>query len=127
MPKARLSARRCWAWKSSFRQDCNASLRNGVMTSATRAALLAAVAALVGFYYLWQARAGNGPFEWGHDLDGYYNQLAQGFAAGHLYVPAQPSPQLLALPDPWDPKVDGSLRRQDMALYRGHYYLYFGA
>ncbi len=94
---------------------------------ATRAGVLTIVAALVAFYYLWQARAGNGPFEWGHDLDGYYNLLAQGFAAGHLYVPVQPSPQLLALPDPWNPKVDSSLRRQDMALYGGHYYLYFGA
>jgi hypothetical protein len=94
---------------------------------ATRYGVLTLVAALVGWYYLWQARAGNGPFVWGHNLDGYYNLLAQGFASGHLYVPEQPSPQLLALPNPWDPKVDGSLRRQDMVLYGGHYYLYFGA
>src|SRR4051794_28597990 len=94
---------------------------------AARYSVLTAVGALVGSYYLWQARAGNGPFEWGHDLDGYYNLLAQGFAHGHPYVPVEPSPQLLALPNPWDPKVDSSLRRQDMALYGGRYYLYFGA
>ncbi len=94
---------------------------------AIRSGVLAVMAVLTGAYYLWQARAGNGPFEWGHDLDGYYNLLAQGFAGGHLYLPVQPSPQLLALPNPWDPKVDPSLRRQDMVLYGGHYYLYFGA
>src|SRR3982750_43716 len=94
---------------------------------AARYSVLTAVGALVGSFYLWQARAGSGPCEWGHDLDGYYNLLAQGFAHGHLYVPVEPSPQLLALSNPWDPKVDGALRRQDMALYRGHYFLYFGA
>jgi hypothetical protein len=39
----------------------------------------------------------------------------------------QPKPELLALTDPWDPKVDPALRTQDMVLYGGHYYLYFGA
>lgn len=89
--------------------------------------LLTAVALAVGSYYVWQARAGNGRFEWRRDLNGYYDLLARGFLAGHLYVPIQPSPKLLALPDPWDPAVNDSLKWQDMALYNGHYYLYFGA
>jgi hypothetical protein len=94
-------------------------LRNG--------AVLALVALAAGSYYLWQARAGNGRFDWRHDSNGFYDLLARGFLAGHLYTPIQPSPKLLALPNPWDPAVDDSLRWQDMALYNGHYYLYFGA
>src|SRR5690349_19352442 len=94
---------------------------------AARRAILLAISLLVGAYYLWQARAGNGPFEFGHDLDGYYDLLARGFTHGHLYVPVEPSPQLLALRDPYDPKANESVRYQDMVLYRRHYYLYFGA
>ena len=93
---------------------------------AARYGVLTLVAALVGSYYLWQARAGNGPFEWGHDLDGYYNLLAQGFASGHLYVPVQPSPQLLALPESVGPEGGrlaapaghGALRRPLLPVLR---------
>src|SRR6185295_1886046 len=46
---------------------------------------------------------------------------------GHLYVPIQPSPKLLALPDPYAANVDDSLKMHDMALYHGRYYLYHGA
>ncbi|MBZ5623771.1 MAG: hypothetical protein LAQ69_34480 [Acidobacteriia bacterium] len=66
-------------------------------------------------------------FLWGYDLDEYYDLLGRGFAGGHLYLPVQPSPELLAQPDPWDPAVDRSLKRQDLVLFGGHYYLYFGA
>jgi hypothetical protein len=89
--------------------------------------VLTAVALAVGAYYLWQARAANGRFDWKHDSNGFYDLLARGFLAGHLYTPIQPSEKLLALPDPWDPAVDDSLRWQDMVLYNRHYYLYFGA
>lgn len=89
--------------------------------------VLAAVALAVGAYYLWLARAANGRFDWRHDSNGFYDLLARGFLAGHLYTPIQPKPELLALPNPWDPHIDDSLRWQDMVLYRGHYYLYFGA
>jgi hypothetical protein len=92
-----------------------------------RRAVFVAVAILVGAYYLWSARATGQKFLWGYDLGGYYNYLARGFARGHLYVDIQPSPQLLALPDPYAASVDESLKVHDMALYRGHYYLYHGA
>jgi len=91
-----------------------------------RLAILAAVL-IVGLYYRWDARAATGRFVFGYDLDGFYDFLGQAFARGHLYLPIEPSPQLLALKDPYDPKVDNSIRRQDMVLYRGRYYLYFGA
>jgi hypothetical protein len=83
--------------------------------------------ALVGAYYFWGVRAAGYGFDWHHDLGGYYNYLARGFASGHLYVPIQPSRELLAAPDPWDPYIEDRYRMQDMTLYGGRYYLYFGA
>jgi len=86
-----------------------------------------AVAAIC-MYYLWAVRAATGaPFVWRNDLGGYYDYLARGFAAGHLYVPIEPSPVLLGMANPWDPAIDDAYRMQDMALYARHYYLYFGA
>ncbi len=86
---------------------------------------------MVGLYYFWGARAAveYRHYEFGHNLDGYYDFLGRAFLGGHLYLPVQPSPQLLALPDPYDPKADSSIRLQyqDMVLFRGRYYLYFGA
>ena len=85
------------------------------------------VVALVGTYDLWAVRAGGVRFNWGFDLSEYYDLLGQAFAAGHLYLPIQPSPQLLAQPNPWDPDVDQSLKLNDAVLFNRRYYLYFGA
>ncbi len=92
-----------------------------------RRALLLFLVLLTGAYYRWAARAATGKFEFGYDLDGYYDYLGRAFAHGHLYLPVQPTPQLLALPNPYDPSIDNSIRNQDMVLYGGKYYLYFGA
>jgi hypothetical protein len=92
---------------------------------ARRAVFLAATL-LAGAYYFWCARVTGHPFQWGYDLGGYYNYLARGLQHRHLYVPIEPSPKLLALPDPYAPGVDDALKVWDMALYRGHYYLYHG-
>jgi hypothetical protein len=94
---------------------------------AAQYSLLGAVAVLAGYYYLWQARTATGPFAWRGDKNGYYNLLARGFVSGHLYTPVPVKPELLALPDPWDPRAPDGLRWQDMVLYGGRYYLYFGA
>ena len=58
--------------------------------------------------------------------DDYYDQLGEAFLGGQLYLPTQPTPQLLALADPYDPTANASLALHDASLYRGHYYLYFG-
>lgn len=99
----------------------------GVLPGARRSLAAAIVMAGVGVYYLWGVQAAGYGFRWRADLDGYYNYLARGFAAGHLYVPIQPSAELLKMPDPWSPSVDDRYRMQDMALFNGRYYLYFGA
>ena len=104
--------------QKTFRAEALARMQRAVM---------AMVAVAVGCYYLWGVRAAGNRFSWGYDLGGYYDYLGRGFAHGHLYVPIEPSPQLLALANPWDPAVDDSLKMQDMALYNGRYYLYHGA
>jgi hypothetical protein len=82
---------------------------------------------LVGKYYLWQVKAAGGPFLWTYDLWGYYDLLGRGFASGHLHLPVEPSPKLLAQANPWDPALGFDFRWQDMVYYNRHYYLYFGA
>ncbi len=74
-------------------------------------------------------RAAGSDFAWGRgDLGGYYNWLARGFAEGHLYMPVEPDPRLLALPNPIDPKAGLDLPKMfDAVLYNRHYYLYHGA
>lgn len=89
-------------------------------------AIFIVIAFIAGAYYFWAAQAPGHPFQWGYDLGGYYNYLARGFTGGHLYVPIQPNPQLLALPNPYVEGVDDSLKVWDMVLYRGRYYLYHG-
>jgi hypothetical protein len=85
------------------------------------------MAIAVGSYYRWGVRAAGYEFGWGQDSGHYYDYLGRAFAAGHLYLPIEPSPQLLAQPDPWDPKVDDSLKLFDAVLYNRRYYLYHGA
>src|SRR5260370_19219176 len=115
-PNASGSSEECWRREAGFGRSIG-----------MRRAVMAMVAVAVGCYYLWGVRAAGNQFFWGYDLGGYYDYLGRGFAQGHLYVPIEPSPQLLALANPWDPAVDDSLKMQDMALYNGRYYLYHGA
>jgi len=89
-------------------------------------ATFAASALVVGAFYLWCAQAGNESFEWHYDNGGFYNLLGRALAAGHLYLPLQPSPELLALPDPWDPRRNAGLGTLDLVLYDRRYYLYHG-
>src|SRR5262245_11633337 len=71
--------------------------------------VLVTVATAVGCYYLWAVRAAGNPFYWRYDLGGYYDYLGRAFAHGQLHVPIQPSPELLAQPNPWDPAVNAAL------------------
>jgi hypothetical protein len=90
-------------------------------------AIVGFAALVVSAYYSWQVRASGNGFDFRHSQNGYYNYLGQAFAHGRLALPIEPRPELLAQPNPWDPKVDDSLKMHDLALYRGHYYLYHGA
>jgi hypothetical protein len=91
-----------------------------------RRAIFLTVALLVGLYDLWAVRSAGYRFQWGQDLAGYYDYLGRGFASGHLYVPVQPTPEVLALADPYDPTVAVDFKMHDMAYRNGRYYLYHG-
>ncbi|HEY9151931.1 MAG TPA: hypothetical protein VIN60_03525 [Anaerolineales bacterium] len=63
------------------------------------------------------------------NYDGYYNELAIAFQGGNLSLQIKPSPDLLALQDPYDPtsRHDNHIAYPiDFSLYKGKYYLYFG-
>ncbi len=62
-----------------------------------------------------------------NNVDGYYDLLGRAFAHGHLRLPIEPSPALLALPDPWSDRMNRPYRILDAVLYKRHYYLYHGA
>jgi hypothetical protein len=54
-----------------------------------------------------------------------YDLLAEGFRAGHLYIPVPPPAELLSKPNPFD-WGNSYLWFLDASLYKGHYYLYWG-
>ena len=85
------------------------------------------VALLVAAFYFWCAQSGYQRFVWDRDLDGYYDLLGRAFLGGKLYLPVEPRPELLALPDPWDATANLPYRLHDAVLYQKHYYLYHGA
>jgi hypothetical protein len=85
-----------------------------------------ALSCLIFLFYLWTATSSNQPFHLRDTSQEFYNQLTDSLMQGHTYLAAKPSPQLLALPDPYDPWPNERLRLHDASLYRGRYYLYFG-
>ena len=63
---------------------------------------------------------------WRGQTSEYYQLLTDAFLAGQTSLLVQPPAQLLALPDPYDPRANAYLRLHDASLYHGKYYLYFG-
>lgn len=61
------------------------------------------------------------------DINGYYDLLGRAFADGQLSLPVRPQPELLALSDPQDNRVNGPYKLLDTVLYQRRYYLYHGA
>lgn len=56
----------------------------------------------------------------------FYKYEAQALLGSQLALPIPPQPELLALPNPYDPAQNHPYRLQDVALYNGHYYLFHG-
>jgi hypothetical protein len=54
-----------------------------------------------------------------------YDLLAEGFRSGHLHMSVEPSPELLAQPNPFD-YANLPLWFWDASLHGGHYYFYWG-
>ena len=63
---------------------------------------------------------------WRGQASEYYPLLTDAFLAGQTSLLVQPSAELLALKDPYDPAANWQLRLHDASLYHGKYYLYFG-
>jgi hypothetical protein len=55
----------------------------------------------------------------------YLDQQANGFLQGHLSLPREPAPELLAAPNPYDPKLI-SYWYWDAVYYKGKYFLLWG-
>ena len=85
-----------------------------------------ALSCLVFLFYVGTATSSNRPFHPRDTSGEFYNQLTDSLMQGHTYLAARPSPQLLALRDPYDPAANERFRLHDASLYRGRYYLYFG-
>jgi hypothetical protein len=88
----------------------------------------ATVALLAAWFYFWSAGQPTGirPLTLPAPQN-YYAYQAAGFRAGHLYLALEPHPALLAMKDPYDPVANAPYRVHDLSIYRGHYYMYFGA
>ena len=89
---------------------------------------LVAFCALVGAYYLWTIWSSGSPIAFNEERNDYYNLLADGFRGGHLHLLIEPGPNLLALPNPYDPDLNQNqlLGIHDLSLYHGKFYLYWG-
>jgi hypothetical protein len=84
-------------------------------------AILAALGIAVCAFYFWAA-----DHYTERSPNGYYNYLTRGWLSGHLHVPIAVNPKLLAMANPYDPKIADELKVHDMALYKGRYFLYHG-
>ena len=71
-----------------------------ILTS--RRVWLVGLFALIEYVYVYYCTAGK--FLRWPEYNRYYDLLAEGFRAGHLYLPIEPSPELLAQDDPYDTK-----------------------
>jgi hypothetical protein len=92
-----------------------------------KSTLLAGLAVLsVLVIYIWFSSLGTWRSR-GYTSD-YYSRLTSAFLRGQLFLEQEPDPALLALPNPYDHKARKNVPvLGDASLYKGKYYLYFGA
>jgi hypothetical protein len=86
---------------------------------------LVLLAVLALWSYLWILTAGR--LEQWPTGKNYYHLLAQAFQHGQLHLLLEPSPELLALDNPYDYRNRENIPQLwDATLYDGKYYLYWG-
>src|SRR5688500_7458198 len=88
-----------------------------------RLTLAVPVLALVSLVYVFLATAGT--FAELPNQSDYYDRMAEGFRAGHLYLEEKPSAALLAKENPYADKW-ARLGLWDAILYEDRYYFYWG-
>lgn len=80
--------------------------------------------AVVGWTYVWLATGGT--YRFNSSTVPYHELLADAFLAGQLHLLIQPSPELLALENPYDELQSAPYSFSGASYYQGRYYLYFG-
>lgn len=91
-----------------------------------RYAPVVGILVVLSLYYAFVVTAGT--FGALRSQSDFYDKLAQGFQAGHLYIPDKPKARLLKRADPWHYKSDREWRDWlwDASLYQKRYYIYWG-
>jgi len=92
--------------------------------------IVAGTLCLAGAHYWWTASSSGNPVVFARHADDYYNLLTDALLAGRLSLATVPDPALLRLKDPYDPVANRPFRiphvSEDLSLYKGKLYLYFG-
>jgi hypothetical protein len=101
-------------------------LRRPQVKSAVDALLVVGLLALVFAFYLWTASSSGNPIRFSDGATDYFNLQADAYLDGDLRLPIEPGPELLALPNPYDPVANAPYRVHDLALYEGEYFLPWG-
>lgn len=110
------------------RETVAAGGEDGKVRAGHRAAAAVALAAVLAFYG-WTSFTNARTFPTQMDFEGrdYFNLLTDAFLQGRTSLLVEPSPELLALDDPYDPSRNYlAYRVHDLSLYEGKYYLYWG-
>ena len=76
--------------------------------------------------YFWFVTTGTGVFAPDNPKIISYNLLGDAFARGQIHLRVAPSPELLALPNPYNAQQQAKYALQDASLFGRRYYLYFG-
>lgn len=77
-------------------------------------------------FYSWLGCNGQfSDYKFSKSPSGYVGLQAEAFLNGQLNLTIKPSPELLKLNDPYDPKLNEAYRLHDASLFNGKYFLYF--
>lgn len=76
--------------------------------------------------YLTNFNREGAPAQYLDPIGSLYNLSVDGYLAGQLSFVPKPSPELLALPDPYDAAKNAAYAIREASMYHGKYYLYFG-
>jgi len=91
-------------------------------SSSLRCLGLWVVLGLVLAHYVWTVLPSQGFYPYQH-----YHLLTDALRSGQLHLLVEPRPEMLQLPDPYEPAANAPYRNCiDCSLFEGRYFLYFG-
>lgn len=96
--------------------------RMGSVVRSSVPSIVALIPAIVLYFYFVTGATGDISVSGGS----YYQLLGAAFASGQLHLLNQPSPALLALDNPYDPRTNHGISMHDASLYDGKFFLYWG-